>query len=140
MERMGWRAAVVGGLLLLLGALGAGCGAQAEPPRQIEVPGGDADRGRQQIAEYGCGACHTVPGVTRADATVGPPLTAWAARSSIAGQFPNRPEYLAAWIRDPQALKPGSLMPNTGVSEQGALDISAYLYTLHTNTAQLAWQ
>lgn len=129
----GWIVAV------LLCLLPAGCGAQAEPPTKIEVPDGDADRGRQQIVEYGCSACHTVPGVTRADATVGPPLTAWAERASIAGQYPNRPEYLVAWIRDPQSLKPGTIMPNTGVPEQGALDISAYLYTLHTNSARLPW-
>jgi cytochrome c len=118
----------------------AGCGAQAKQPTKIEVPGGDADRGRQAIAQYGCGSCHTVPGITRADATVGPPLTAWAERASIAGEFPNRPEYLVAWIHDPQALLPGSIMPNTGVSMEAAQDIAAYLYTLHGNTAQLAWR
>jgi cytochrome c len=118
----------------------AGCGAQAEQPTKIEVPDGDADRGRQAIAEYGCGSCHTVPGVTRANATVAPPLTAWAERASIAGEFPNRPEFLVAWIYEPQALIPGSLMPNTGVTMAGARDIAAYLYTLHSNTAQLAWK
>jgi len=117
-----------------------GCGAQAKQPTKIEVPNGDADRGRQAIAEYGCGSCHTVPGITRADATVGPPLTAWAERASIAGEFPNRPEYLVAWIHDPQAMLPGSIMPNTGVSVETAQDIAAYLYTLHSNTAQLAWR
>jgi cytochrome c1 len=117
----------------------AACGAQAEPPRDYEVPGGDADRGRQALVEYGCVACHTVPGVTRADATVGPPLTAWARRSSIAGQFPNRPEYLVAWIHNPQAMKPGSIMPNTGITEQAARDVGAYLYTLEANTARWGW-
>lgn len=131
-----------------LGALGlaaclmvvAGCGAQAKPSSRIEVPEGDADRGRQAIAQYGCGSCHTVPGITRADATVGPPLTAWAERASIAGEFPNRPEYLVAWIHDPQAMLPGSIMPNTGAPMEAARDIAAYLYTLHSNTAQLAWR
>lgn len=120
--------------------LASGCGAQAKQPTKIEVPDGDADRGRQAIAEYGCGSCHTVPGITRADATVGPPLTAWAERATIAGEFPNRPEYLVTWIHDPQAMRPGSIMPNTGVSMEGAQDIAAYLYTLHSNTAQLAWR
>lgn len=135
-----WRSALEAlGFAVCLWAL-VGCGAQAEPPIKIEVPDGDADRGRQAIAEYGCGSCHTVPGVTRADATVGPPLTAWGERASIAGKFPNRPEYLVAWIHDPQALIPGSIMPNTGVTMEGAQDIAAYLYTLHSNTAQLAWR
>lgn len=136
----GWRSVVGMVGLAACFCVPAGCGAQAEPPTVIEVPDGDADRGRQAIVEYGCAACHTVPGVTGADATVGPPLTAWAERSSIAGVFPNRPEYLVAWIHDPQAIMPGSIMPNTGISVEGARDISAYLYTLHTNTARLPWK
>jgi hypothetical protein len=35
----------------------AGCGAQAKQPTKIEVQDRDAERGRQAIAEYGCGAC-----------------------------------------------------------------------------------
>src|SRR3954470_18068028 len=37
------------------------------------VPGGHTDAGRQAIAEFGCGTCHTIPGVTAADGRVGPP-------------------------------------------------------------------
>ncbi len=126
-------AAMLGAMLLL-----AGCGAQAEPPRDFDA-GGDANRGRQAIVEYGCNACHTVPGITRADATVGPPLTAWAERSTIAGQFPNQPQTLVAWIQNPQAMKPGTIMPNTGISEEDARNVAQYLYTLHANTARLPW-
>jgi cytochrome c2 len=95
-----------------------------------EIPDGDADRGRLAMREYGCSACHTIPGVTRADATVGPPLTGWAERAAIAGQFPNTPEYLIAWLQDPQRMAPGSIMPDVGVPEATARDMSAYLYTL----------
>jgi cytochrome c2 len=100
------------------------------PRTKYDIPGGDAERGRQAMAEYGCPACHTIPGVTRADATVGPPLTGWAERGSIAGEFPNTPDYLLTWLQDPQLMIPGSIMPDVGVPEPVARDMSAYLYTL----------
>ncbi len=61
---------------------------------------------------------------------VGPPLDDWSERRFIAGSFPNEPEMLVQWIRFPQAIEPGNAMPNMGVTEQDARDISAYLYTL----------
>jgi cytochrome c len=128
-------------LLLLIFAflLLAGCMATAEPQSVPDIPGGDADRGRQAMTEYGCIACHTIPGVTRADATVGPPLNGWSERNAIAGQFPNTPENLIQWIQDPQAMSPGSIMPDVGVPEPVARDMSAYLYTLHQSPAGFPW-
>jgi cytochrome c2 len=110
-----------------------GCRALEEPIARHEVPGGDAERGRRAFVEYGCNACHTIPGVTGADAQVGPPLTNWAGRGYIAGLFPNTPEYLIRWIQNPQEMIPGSAMPDMGVPETAARDMSAYLYTLTPN-------
>jgi cytochrome c2 len=128
-------------LLLLLAYLMliTSCGPRISPRAAYDIPGGDADRGRQEMAEYGCAACHTIPGVTRADATVGPPLTGWVERAAIAGRFPNTPEYLLKWLQDPQQMIPGSIMPDMGVPEPVARDMSAYLYTLHQNPAGLPW-
>jgi cytochrome c1 len=78
----------------------------------------------------GCAACHVIPGVRGADGKVGPPLTGIGSRIMIAGQVPNTPDNLIRWIRDPQAIEPGTAMPNLGVSEPTARDIAAYLYTL----------
>jgi cytochrome c2 len=116
-----------------------GCGPRAESRVSYDIPGGSADRGRQAMTEYGCNACHTIPGVTRADATVGPPLVDWADRVAIAGRYPNTPENLMAWIEDPQRMEPGSIMPDTGVPEPVARDMSAYLYTLRQNSARFPW-
>ena len=58
---------------------------------------------------------------------VGPPLTDFAQRSYIAGTASNTPNNLAAWIRRPDSVEPGTVMPTLGVSEQEARDISAYL-------------
>lgn len=112
---------------LLLGLLLWGC---TPPIEQSYVVGGDADVGQQLIADYGCGACHDIPGIPGANATVGPPLDGWAERGYIAGALPNRPGNLVAWLMNPQAIEPGTAMPDLSISEQEALDMSAYLYSL----------
>jgi cytochrome c len=61
---------------------------------------------------------------------VGPPLTMFARRAYIAGQLPNEPDNLIRWIRDPQAVEPGTAMPSLGVEPAVARDMAAYLYTL----------
>jgi cytochrome c len=114
---------------LTLGLLLAACG-DATPPRANAVPGGDADRGRRVIASYGCGGCHTIPGITGARGGVGPSLAEFAARAYIAGELRNEPQTLVRWIRFPQELREGSAMPTLGVTDGHARDIAAYLYTL----------
>ena len=100
------------------------------PPAPPETREGYPERGARLIQQYGCGGCHTVPGVDRADGLVGPPLTRFGARSYIAGELPNSEDNLRRWIRDPQAVEPGTAMPDLGVSEIDARDIAAYLFTL----------
>ncbi|MFR9778591.1 c-type cytochrome [Micromonospora sp. MS34] len=106
-----------------------GC-ASTPPPPPAESRVGRPDRGAQLIATYGCGSCHAIPGVDRADGLVGPPLTRFGARSYIAGELPNNADNLRRWISDPQGVEPGTAMPNLGVSAIDAQDIAAYLYTL----------
>jgi mono/diheme cytochrome c family protein len=91
---------------------------------------GDPERGRRLIEAFGCGTCHFVPGIREARGYVGPPLTRFAERHYIAGTLMNTPEELVAWIVNPQAIEPGTVMPNLGVGADEALDIAAYLYTL----------
>lgn len=94
------------------------------------VPAGDPIAGRVALQTYGCHSCHTIPAVAGANSLVGPPLTAWAERSYIAGKLPNEPAHLVQWIRFPQAIEPGTAMPNLGVTEEDALHMAAYLYML----------
>lgn len=96
------------------------------PPRT----GGSADRGRAVIVAYRCGKCHTIPGIRGAKGVFGPPLTALSRRSYIAGNFPNTPDNLVRWIMSPPTMKPGTAMPQLGLSEQQARDVAAYMYTL----------
>jgi cytochrome c2 len=107
----------------------AGCGSNGKGPQL--VPGASPSRGKAEIVDYGCGACHTIPGIRGADAVVGPSLDDTGGKRFIAGRFPNRPDDLVHWIMHPQRLLRGSLMPELGVSRDEARDIAAYLYTLH---------
>ncbi|WP_229474031.1 c-type cytochrome [Pseudoduganella lurida] len=115
-------------LLLISTLMLAGCG-KDEPPVQ-RVAGGDVARGKQLLVQFQCGACHTIPGVEAARSTAGPPLEHFGIQSYVAGRLPNYPDPLVRWIVDPPAVKPGTLMPNLGVSPEDARHMAAYLYTL----------
>ncbi len=114
---------------------------QAPPPPACgrELPGaalppltvGDAKRGQDALFQYACNACHVIPGVTGAQTRVGPPLTGIAGRALVAGKLPNTPDNLALWLRRTQEVKPGTAMPQLGVTEQDARDMAAYLTTLN---------
>jgi len=89
---------------------------------------GDAKRGEQRVAAYGCASCHEV-GAATPRGRVGPPLTDIASRSYIAGRFANDEIWMTLWLEHPQQLKPGTAMPELGVSRRDARDIAAYLAT-----------
>jgi len=77
-----------------------------------------------------CASCHTIAG-TPARGTVGPNLTHVASRTSLASdEIPNTPQWLAAWIRNPQKIKPGDRMPDLGLSEPQIAQLVAYLEQL----------
>lgn len=102
---------------------------QSGPAYSIAT-GGNAQHGRQLAADYGCGACHTIPGIRTANGLVGPPLYNWGDRTIIAGELPNTPDNLVRWLQNPKAIEPKNAMPDVGLSKQQATDIAAYLYTL----------
>jgi cytochrome c1 len=82
------------------------------------------------LQQYGCSACHTIPGVRAANAAIGPSLDRLGRRVYVAGVLPNSPSELARWIRAPDVVKPGTGMPNANVTERDATDMVAYLYQL----------
>jgi cytochrome c len=99
-------------VMILALALTWGCHEASGREAHVAVAGGDPDRGKTAIATFGCGSCHTIPGIATAKGTAGPPL------------------FFIRWIEVPQAIEPGTAMPNLGVPEGDARDIAAYLYTL----------
>lgn len=116
--------------LMLVVAATPACQGGGREPAQADVLAsvqGDPRQGAAAIGRYGCGTCHVIPGLARAQGKVGPPLSDFAQRTYIAGNAYNTPSNLAAWIRRPDSVEPGTVMPTLGVSEQEARDISAYL-------------
>jgi len=86
-------------------------------------------KGHTLFLQKGCSGCHAVNGVAKG--AVGPNLTYFNSRATFAGAiFPNDNESLRAWLRDPPAEKPGSLMPKLGLGEDEISSLIAYLRTL----------
>jgi cytochrome c2 len=112
----------------LLFLAGAGCSSKEE--KAARLTGGDPQQGKMAIRQYGCEACHTIPGVEGAQGLVGPPLDRIGSRVYLAGRLSNTPENMMRWIRNPQGIEPGTAMPNLHVTEKDGRDIAAYLYTL----------
>lgn len=133
-RRTGRRALLAIAVVVIGGAAGLAF-AKHEADRKVEqraiaLTGGDPHAGRQALLRYGCGSCHTIPGVQRANGLVGPSLAGIAKRVYVAGVLYNTPDNLSRWIRDPPAVDPLTAMPKIGVSDGDARDITAYLYTL----------
>jgi cytochrome c oxidase subunit II len=96
----------------------------APPPATQQVAQGEAE------FIVHCGICHTVRG-TQAGGHIGPDLTHLMSRGGIAAEtLPNTMGYLSAWISDPQAIKPGNLMPTLTISPQQLTALRSYMETL----------
>jgi cytochrome c oxidase subunit 2 len=106
-------------------------------------PAAAGSPGAQLFQSRGCIACHTISGLNApADASsadlvnaktgrIGPNLSHIGSRTTIAGGIlPNTPEEMARWLRDPPAVKPGSLMPKLGLSEEDISGLVQYLESL----------
>jgi len=77
----------------------------------------------------GCAGCHTVAGVSQGK--VGPELTHLYSRTTFAGStLALDEENLRLWLENPPGVKPGSLMPNLGLTEEEITQLIAYLETL----------
>jgi cytochrome c oxidase subunit II len=114
--------------------------------QQVAVPpeeGTLAAEGLELFALRGCTQCHTVDygpdspatNILPADVFNGPNLTHFADRNVFAGaSFPEEgetyEESLKRWLANPPKLKPGSFMPNLGLTEQEIDALIAWLGTL----------
>ncbi len=103
------------------------------------APRGDAGKGRQILESKACGTCHAFSGVAFLGGTaagalaftidpkelprairLAPDLRHVRARMS--------PKRARAWLADPKAVKPDTLMPKVALTESEITDVLAYLY------------
>jgi cytochrome c oxidase subunit 2 len=113
-----------------------------EPPAGPVVAAVDplVEQGRTLFHQQTCVACHAIEG-TNAQGVIAPNLTLLGQRSSIAaGMLENTLENIETWIKAPQDIKPGALMPGvavpggnwpaTNLTDEQVSAIAAYLYSL----------
>jgi cytochrome c oxidase subunit II len=113
----------------------------AQPPEEFDAwlaarqqPAPPVDplvrRGQEVFVANVCISCHSIGGAQRQRLN-GPDLTHVASRRTLgAAIIPNTPENLAAFIRDPQSIKPGNRMPAVPLREADLEALVAYLLTL----------
>lgn len=102
---------------------------QAVDPMPIE---GDAERGRETFRLAGCLACHNMAGYP------GQTLKTFDPAYELNGENQHGPnlrgvatklnqDWLYQWIKDPKAYWPETRMPDLGLSDQEAADITTYM-------------
>jgi cytochrome c oxidase subunit 2 len=102
---------------------GAQKDAASAPPRGPEYA-----KGEKLFMTKGCMGCHSLQAVKAPKGLIGPNLANVGARSHIAaGWLKNTDANLERWIREPQTVKKGVLMPNLGVTEEESRALRAYL-------------
>ena len=98
--------------------------------QQQKIVQAASSAGARVFERTACVNCHTVSG-TPANGKFGPDLTHLMSRDTIAsGAAPNTPATLRLWVKNPDAIKPGSKMPAMGLNDQDLDLVTTYLETL----------
>jgi cytochrome c oxidase subunit II len=85
---------------------------------------------RATFLSLSCVNCHTVSG-TPAVGTFGPDLSHLMSRARLgSGVIRNTSDNLRAWVKDPQAIKPGNMMPNMQLNPLELDEVVTYLSSL----------
>ena len=78
-----------------------------------------------------CGACHVIPGVQEAYGKAGPSLKGLKERKRLlGGRLENNQENMKAWLKNPDSIKSGTLMPNTGLTDEEVEILIRYFNTI----------
>ena len=95
--------------------------------RLFARPGGT--RQATVLRKYACQACHIVD--TKTDkGYIGPTLTQVGSRLTAA--------WIYAWMKNPQALRPGTIEPNRAMSDEDARALTAFLMIAEGRSKQEA--
>jgi cytochrome c1 len=100
-------------------------------PGAINAPA-MVEHGRELFySKYACQSCHIVDPKTD-KGYIGPTLTHVGSRLTSA--------WIYAWLKNPQALRPGTIEPNQNLSDEDARALTAFLVTLKGSGRQEAKQ
>jgi cytochrome c2 len=107
------------------------------PESELEPPvrDGDASRGRKLLDTKGCGTCHRFSGVAALAPSAIPVDQNARTRERAMMLAPDlrftrdrlTRARLVDWMRDPEAVMPGTSMPTIPLTEQERLDIASYV-------------
>lgn len=127
-----WLGSLIGGVVVgavVLSAMqlptGASASGGAGGVAAAKLPAGP---GRDLFTSKTCNNCHTVAGLS--NSTVGPELTRVGSHTQIAGTVPMTKGNLVKWVLNPPGVKPGTTMPNLGLSEADASALADWLLQL----------
>ena len=88
----------------------------------------EVEHGRQLFySKYACQSCHIVD-PKNDKGYIGPTLTQVGRRLNA--------EWVFQWLKNPQALRPGTVEPNHGMSDEDAHAITSYLIKQNREVAQ----
>jgi len=88
-------------------------------------------KGQELFRTMSCINCHAINGVAGADLRVAPDLTHVGSRKQLAsGMIDNTPANMRLWLKSPQHIKPGALMPDFGLTDEQLDQLATYLSTL----------
>jgi cytochrome c oxidase subunit II len=92
---------------------------------------GAALKGQELFRTSSCINCHAINGVPGANLRVAPDLTHVGSRKQLAsGMIDNTPANMRLWLKSPQHIKPGALMPDFTFSDEQLDQLATYLSTL----------
>jgi cytochrome c5 len=105
-------------------------------PAPSVLANADPARGKTVMEKNGCPSCHLFTGAPQLDGST-PYKTDDKALSSAMQLAPDlrfarrrlRPEAIIAWVSNPQAVKPDTLMPEFRLSPEDARDVAAFVLT-----------
>jgi cytochrome c oxidase subunit 2 len=90
-----------------------------------------AQQGLNTFRDMSCINCHSISGASTA-AHPAPDLTHFADRDMMGGGILSTTDAnLHAWLKDPQAIKPGCLMPNLKLTDDQLDGLVSYLRSLN---------
>jgi len=82
----------------------------------------------EELYKANCIQCHAIQPDARSAAA--PHLNGFGERAFVAGILDNTEENLEEWIRDPNAVKPGTLMPKVELTDEEIDQLAKYLLQL----------